>query len=59
MISLHDIASRCCSRAELYDLMLRNGYVMPSVNSSIVTIEFMFKVKAGDIWCPQTKNISG
>ena len=59
MISINEVARVCSSKAELYELMLRNEYVMPSLHSQIVSIEFMFNVKSGQIYCPKIEDISG
>ena len=34
-------------------MMHRNGYYLPSKNSSIITINWMLDVKEGNEWCPK------
>ena len=37
--------------------MLRNGYCMPSYNSSLCCIKWMQRVRSGKYWCPKSKDI--
>jgi hypothetical protein len=33
--------------------MQRNGFFMPSVSSTLVTVKYMIAIKEGEIWCPR------
>ena len=37
--------------------MLRNGFYLPKLKSSMVTGEYMEKVREGVIWCPKYKDV--
>ena len=41
------------SKAHLYECMQRNGWYMPSINSTLVTVKYMLDVKDGNTWCPR------
>ena len=58
MVSRYDLSRVCRNKADLYDLMQRNDYVMPSKTSAIVSIDFMFDVLHGKVWCPKITNVN-
>ena len=37
--------------------MLRNGWVLPAKKQSICTLDFMERVRAGEIYCPRVEQI--
>jgi hypothetical protein len=41
------------NKGQLIKMMHRNGYYIPSKNSSIITINWMLDVKDGIEWCPK------
>ena len=59
MISKIQLAESVRKKKELYKACLRNGYVMPSMKSTICTIDFMFEVKATKIYCPTVAQVRG
>ena len=59
MISRINLAGAVRNKKELYKACLRNGYVMPSMKSSLCTIDFMFLVKAEKIYCPTNETLKG
>ena len=44
-------------RNTYYDAMLRHGWKLPAKKQSICTLEFMTKVRAGEIFCPHAQHI--
>lgn len=55
LISRNDIAAVVRNKAHLYNAMVANGYVMPERKQGIVTLDFMYRVKSGALWCPQSE----
>jgi len=45
------------SKRDLYDSAIRNGYFLPSFNSSIITEEYLLQVINNKMWCPLFKDI--
>ena len=41
------------TKAQLYECMQRNGFFMPSISSTLVTVKYMISVKEGEVWCPR------
>ena len=40
-----------------HESMLRNGYFLPSLKSSIISQDYMERVRAGDVWCPRYEDV--
>ncbi len=40
-----------------YNAMLRNGWYLPHLKSSLVNQDYLEKVKAGKVWCPKYSDI--
>ena len=45
------------SKPSEYEAMLRNGFIMPKLNSTIVNKIYMYRVKSGLEYCPMTSDI--
>jgi hypothetical protein len=45
------------TRDHLYKAMLRNGWYLPSLKSSIITQDYMNDVREGKFWCPKYKDL--
>jgi len=45
------------SKRDLYDSAIRNGYFLPSFNSSIITEEYLLQAINSKLWCPLFKEI--
>ena len=43
--------------SSFYEGMLRNGFYLPSLKSSIVSQEYMEQVRIGEMWCPKFENV--
>ena len=41
----------------MYKAMIRNGYAVPNYKSSLCSIKWMRRVRAGKYWCPKAKEI--
>ena len=41
------------SRAHLYECMQRNGWYLPAITSTLVTVKYLLDIKDGIIWCPR------
>ena len=59
MISRINLSGTVRNKKELYKACQRNEFVMPSMKCSLCTIDFMFEVKAGKIYCPKIKDLKG
>ena len=40
-----------------YEAMLRNGFILPKLNSTIVNKIYMYRVKSGQEYCPRATDI--
>ena len=38
--------------------MIRNKYILPSKKQAICTLDFMLRVRAGEIWVPRRNDCS-
>ena len=45
-------------RTSLYEIMVRNGWFLPSKNCACVTVEYMLAVRERRIFCPKFKDIN-
>ena len=45
------------SKADLYDTVLRNGYYLPSITSTLVSEQYLTSVMAKKIFCPLFEEI--
>ena len=45
------------SKPSEYEAMLRNGFIMPKLNSTIVNRIYMYRVKSQLEYCPMTTDI--
>ena len=41
------------SKSHLYECIQRNGWYLPSLTSTLVTVKYMISIKDGEIWCPR------
>lgn len=57
MLSREQVAAVIRDRATFYDGMLRNGWVLPAPKQSLCTLDFMQRVRAGEIYCPRVEHI--
>jgi hypothetical protein len=57
MISVEHIDNRIQNKAQLYDSLLRNGFMLPSAKSATVTVKYLFEVKDKAIWCPEFNDV--
>ena len=37
--------------------MIRNGWLLPGKKQSLVTLDFMQRVRSGEIWCPTIRMV--
>ena len=57
MLSREQVAAVIRDRDSYYDGMLRNGWKLPARKQSIVTMDFMARVRSGEIFCPRVEHI--
>ena len=53
MVSREQVANLVNDKQTMYQAMIRNSYVLPSYKQAICTLDFMFRVRAGEIWVPR------
>jgi len=41
------------TKAQLYECMLRNGWYLPAITSTLLTVKYMLSIKDGAVWCPR------
>ena len=58
MISRQQAASVVTDRLTYYDGMIRNGWLLPGKKQSIVTLDFMQRVRGGEIYCPRASEVT-
>lgn len=51
------LADAIKSKEHFYECLVRYGYHMPALKSSIVTMKYMERVKQGKVYCPLTRDI--
>ena len=44
-------------RETYYDGMIRNGWLLPAKKQSICTLDFMTRVRAGEVFCPHASHV--
>ena len=42
---------------DYHEALIRNGYYMPRLSSSLCTNTYMVKVRDGEIWCPRYREV--
>ena len=57
MLSREQVAEVVRDRDTYYDGMLRNGWLLPAKKQSICTLDFMQRVRAGEIFCPRASHV--
>ena len=57
MLSREQVAAVIRDRYSYYDGMLRNGWKLPGRKQSLCTMDFMERVRAGEIFCPRVEHI--
>jgi hypothetical protein len=40
-------------KSDLYKAMLRNGWYLPHITSSLITEKYLADVASGSVWCPK------
>ena len=57
MLSREQVATVVRDRETYYDGMLRNGWLLPAKKQSICTLDFMSRVRAGEIFCTHVQHV--
>ena len=57
MLSREEVANVIRDRDDWYGGMLRNGWLLPGKKQSICTIDFMQRVRTGEIFCPHARHV--
>ena len=57
MLSREQVRALITDRETYYDGMLRNGWKLPKKSQSICTLDFMQRVRSGEIFCPRAHQI--
>ena len=52
MLSRQQVSAVIRDRDTFYEGMLRNGWLLPAKKQSICTLDFMTRVRKGEIFCP-------
>ena len=55
--SLEVLASSIKSKEHYHECLVRFGYHMPALKSSICTLDYLTRVKAGKVYCPMTADV--
>ena len=55
MLSREQVSAVIRDRETYYDGMLRNGWILPAKKQSLCTLDFMQRVRSGEIFCPHVK----
>ena len=45
------------SKRHLHEIMQRNGWYVPSAKSSFVTVDYLHKVRTGQVYCPKFEEV--
>ena len=45
------------SKQHLYEIAQRNGWFLPSIKSSFVTVDYIHNVRTGAVYCPTFKDV--
>ena len=45
------------SKRHLHEIAVRNGWFVPSVKSSFVTVDYLHQVRTGAVYCPKFEDI--
>ena len=56
-MTLQDAQLLIPDKKSMYKAMLRNGYCMPRLKSSLCCLKWMKRVRAGKYWCPRVHEI--
>ena len=57
-ISREQMALFVRDKKTLYNAAVANGFVLPRLKQAIVTIKFLFDVRAGKLWAPKAEDIT-
>ena len=57
-ISREQLAQLVRDKRGYYEACVRNGFIMPSFNQRIVTLDFLNGVRAGTIYCPKVGQVA-
>ena len=57
MLSREQVSEVVRDRDTYYDGMLRNGWLLPAKKQSLCTLDFMQRVRAGEIFCPRASHV--
>ena len=57
MLSREQVAAVVTGRGTYYDAMRRHGWILPAKTMSLCTLDFMERVRAGEIFCPRAEHI--
>ncbi len=56
-LTVKDFAAKVKSKKDLYEVVQRNGYHLPSLKSTLVTENYLINVMDGSYWCPKVEEI--
>lgn len=56
-ISIDKAKSMIRSKDELYDILTRNRYYLPSPKCQLVTVDYLMEVMQGNVWVPKFPDI--
>ena len=57
MLSRGQVATMVRDKETYYNGMLRNGWLLPAPKQSLVTLEFMERVRLGQVFCPRVGQV--
>ena len=57
MLSREQVSAVIRDRETYYDGMIRNGWLLPAKKQSICTLDFMTRVRAGEVFCPHASHV--
>jgi hypothetical protein len=56
-ISLYKLAKYINNKEDLYEGAIRNTFYLPSMESTLVTEDYLVRVVKGIIWCPKFTDV--
>lgn len=58
LVSRNEVAAVVRDKKGMYRAMIANGFIMPAEKQQIVTLDFMYRVKSGALWCPKSEELT-
>lgn len=56
-LTVNQFADKIKCKRDLYEALIRNGYFLPSIKSSVVSEKYLVGILEGNIYCPKIESI--